>query len=374
MTSLRITGPVSIAHMQPSSLVFHREAKPRTKLPIPVWNGQNFAALHKGMDSYSPTPSEDFARLADLSLNLYTLENAWFVVGNGLDGMIVDADGQIIREPSCFTNPDVLGPERDLMAAGLPVFELDDVFVGFDGAWHNYFHWLCFALARSHVADALVPPGCQIVIPDYEPRPGGFHANYTKTNYEQSLQASGLADRLTKLPMGLYRARTLRFMWHQPRQPTEFLEIPAFYEVFASMRKKLSRRPDAPRRLLLSRAAAPSPRIGMDAARLVHAMCEARGFREVRFEDMDFNAQAQALFDADCIVAPHGAGLVNTLFGRDSLKVLELGTELDNNGSIRACFYQLATNRGQPYMVLNGSQGEINTATMTAALDMLCGA
>ena len=373
MTSLLISGRLSNAHMQSSSLVYHRSAKPRTKLPIPVTNGQDFSALHKGLDRYSATPTEDFAQLADLSLNMYTLENAWFAVGNGLDGMIVDSEGRMVEEPSCFCNPGVLGPEQDLMAAGLPVFELDDVFVGFDGAWNNYFHWLCFALARCHVANSLVPPECKIVIPEYEPRPGGFRPIYTKISHEQSLQASGLADRLTQLPMGLYRAKTLRFLWHLPRQPTEFLEIPAFYDLFSAMRKKLCRRPDAPRRLLLSRAAAPDPRIGVEAARLVHEMCEARGFSEVRFEQMDFNAQAQALFDADCIVAPHGAGLVNTLFGRDSLKVLELGTELDNDGSIRACFYQLATNRGQPYMVLNGTKGEINTDTMKCALDILCG-
>jgi len=373
VTNLRIIGEASNQHMVPSALVSHRPARPRTLMPREIWCGQDFAALHKGLNPHTPTPSADFATLADLRLHLYTLQNAWFVVGNGLDGTIVTADSRLVAEPSCFTDQRVAGPERDLMSFGLPVFELDDVFVGFDGAWNNYFHWLCYALARCHVANTVVPVSCQIVIPAYEPRPGGFRAAFSKATYEQSLQASGLADRLTRLPMGLYRARQLRFMWTLPRQPTEFLEVPAFDDMFATIRQQLHRRPDAPRRLLVSRAAAPNPRIDPEAARLVREMCIARGFTEIRFEEMDFNAQAQALYDADCIVAPHGAGLVNTLFGRNNLRVLELGSELDHDGSIRACFYQLTTNRGQTYMVLNGSQGEINPDAMTTALDMLCG-
>ena len=373
MTALKITNEASIAHMRPEFTVWHRPAQPRVKLPQAVWPGQDFTALAKGFDRYSATPSEDFTWHSDLRFDLYTLSNAAFVIGNGMDGLIVAADGSKIAEPSCFTDPAVSRVGLDLSGLGLPIHQLDDVFVGFDGAWHNYFHFLCYSLARCHAADPYLPASCQIAIPRYEARPGGFEMAYQERTYQQALELSGLADRLTQLPMGVYVCKSLRFMWSIPRQPTDFLDMPPFYHFFAKMRANLQYRPDAPRRLLLSRAKAHDPRIGAQAAALVQGMCLARGFTVMHFEDMDFRAQAEALYKAECIVAPHGAGLVNTLFGHDELRVLELATELDGDGSVRACFYQITVNRHQPYMILNGSQGEITEARLAQALTLLVG-
>ncbi len=371
---MRITGEVSVAHMATAATIYHRPAQPRTRLPQKIWPEQEFSALAKGFDRYSATPNRDFATLAPLGFHLYELKDAWFAVGNGVDGLILTANGEKVAEPSCFTDGAVTKVGADLATLGLPVRgDLDDAYVGFDGAWHNYFHFLCYALARCHAAEPCLPPGCQMVIPEYEERPGGFEIAYRQATYEQAIRLSGLAERLTRLPMGLYRAKTLRFLWSVPRQPTEFLEIPQFSHMFAGMRRHLRHRPDAPRRLLLSRAGARDPRIGQEAAELVQGMCLARGFTVMRFEEMDLIGQAEALFNADCIVAPHGAGLVNTLFGRDELRVLELGSELDGDGSLRACFYQTATNRGQPYMILNGTAGEIEPERLAMALEKLCG-
>lgn len=372
VTALHITFEASIAHMRPEFTIWHRPAQPRVKLPQPVWPGQSFAALAKGFDRYSATPSQDFAQLSDLQFHLFALPGAAFVIGNGVDGLIVRQDSNKIAEPACFTDSSVSKLGLDLTSLGLPIRYLDDIFVGFDGAWQNYFHFLCYSLARCNTVNPYLPQSCQIVIPRFEQRPGGFEMAYQESTYRQAIQLSGLAERLTQLPMGVYVCKTLRFMWSLPRQPTEFLDMPPFYHFFAQMRAKLRYQPEAPRRLLLSRANARDPRIGAEAAELVQAICLARGFTVVHFEDMDFLAQAEALYNADCIVAPHGAGLVNTLFGRDELKVLELATELDGDGSVRACFYQICANRGQPYMILNGSQGEINVERLTQALDFLC--
>jgi hypothetical protein len=143
--------------------------------------------------------------------------------------------------------------------------------------------------------------------------------------------------------------------------------------VFDTIRAGLVSDPASPRRLLVSRDGASDPRIGTQARDLVRSMCVARGFKIVEFEGMDLRSQAQALFNADCIVSPHGAGLANLSFGRSDLRVLELNTELDGDGSVRACFFQVATEGGQTYMTLNGSGGEIDTARLSAALDICCG-
>jgi hypothetical protein len=43
-------------------------------------------------------------------------------------------------------------------------------FIGLDGAWSNYLHWLCFAIAKSHIAARILRSDCAIVLPDYGDR------------------------------------------------------------------------------------------------------------------------------------------------------------------------------------------------------------
>jgi hypothetical protein len=345
----------------------------RARLPVPLWDGQDFSALHRGLDRYSSDPSADFQTLADFKLNLYTLSDAYFAIGTGVDGLILNADGAKIEEPSCFTDLRIVRDGFDLLSLGLPLYDLDEVFVGFDGAYKNYFHFLCFALARCHAALPHLPASCQIVMPRYEARPEGFTYGFRRGAYDQAIALSGMADRLSFLPAGIYRARTLRFLWTLPRQPTDFLEAPAFYDMFADIRSKLSYDDATPRRILLSRAATAEPRLRPETVRLVNGMCQEKGFTVLRFEDLDFIEQATLMYNADCIIAPHGAGLVNILFARDDLRILELGSELDGDGSVRASFYQMAANRGQPYRVLNDSRGEVNADTLSRALAFLRG-
>lgn len=372
MTRLIIGPPRSFRDISHSERIFHRPSAPRDVFPVPVWPTQNFTPLFKGYWTNVADPMAMAATKLELSLYLNTMTDAWFTIGNGGDGVVFDRDGGLVVEPSCFRNDALFQLGRDLTAEMTPVVELDDVFIGNDAAWGNYYHFLCYGLARCHLANQRLPSTCQLIMPDYQSRRGISNLAFSEAAYEQAFVLGGLTQRVTRLPPGLYHANTLRFLWTEPHAPTEILDVPEIHSYFDEVRAGLTRDPAAPRRLLLSRDGSSDPRIGAEASELVRTMCVARGFVIVRFEDMDFKAQAQALYNADCIVAPHGAGLINILFGRSDLKVLELNTELDGNGSIRACFFQIAASRGQPYMVLNGSRSEINSATLARALDICC--
>jgi hypothetical protein len=372
MTSLTVRGTRSFKDVSSSERVFHRQAGPRGVQPVPLWPGHDYTSLFKGYCSHVPDPAALAATRPELSLYLNTMQNAWFTIANGLDGVIFDHDGWLVGEPSCFHDSELTAPGRDLVAELGPVVELDDVFIGHDAAWGNYFHFLCYTAARCHMANKRVPSSCQLIIPDYRSRHGRSNLSYSEATYDQAFSLTGLADRVTRLPTGLYHANTLRFFWTEPHDPTQILDAPEFLLLFDDIRRSLTIDPRAPRRLLVSRDAAPDPRMGFEARDLVRRMCADRGFTIIRFEEMDLRAQAQALYNADCIVAPHGAGLINTLFGRSDLRVLELNTELDGNGSMRAWFFQLAALRDQTYMALNGSRGEIMPATLARALDICC--
>eukprot|EP01037_Dinobryon_pediforme_P011975 gene11974-12064_t len=372
ITSLRIQGVRSAPGIGSVERVFHRPREARLVTPRSIWHGQDFAALHKGYRRHAEDPTASFAERDELSLYLTTLDDAWFVIDNGIDGMVLDHNGWIINETAMFRHPDLSAPGRDLIAEMGPPIELDDVFVGNDAAWHNYFHFLYWGLARCYLAAKILPKACSIVMPDYVSRTEYSRIAYSQATYDQAFELSGLADRVLKLPVGLYHARHVRFFWTDPPEPTDSLEVPGFREMFAKIREGLVRDSEAPRRILLSRDASAEPRIGAEARDLVRSMCFARGFTVVKFEEMDLRAQANAVFSADCIVAPHGAGLGNVSFGDRNLRVLELNSELDNDGSTRACFFQIATEAGQTYLTLNASRGEITAANLASALDFCC--
>lgn len=373
MTPLVIQGVRSADGAGVAERQFHRPAAPRVIMPHAVWPGQDFAPLARGYRRYAADRVAEFAVLGELSLYLTTLEDAWFTIENGIDGMVLDRDGWIINETAMFRHDGLSATGRNLTAEIANVTELDDVFIGNDAAWHNYFHFMAYGVARCHMAAGLVPETCLLVMPDYTSRIHYSNLAYSQTTYDQAFALSGLTDRVTRLPVGLYHASKIRFFWTQPSEPPDILEVPAFQGLFEDIRRGLTHDPEAPRRLLVSRDGASDPRMGREVASLVRQMCIDRGFTVIRFEDMDLRAQAQAMFNADCIVAPHGAGLGNTLFGRSHLRILELNSELDGDGSIRACFFQTATERGQTYMVLNASRNEITPATLARALDICCG-
>lgn len=84
--------------------------------------------------------------------------------------------------------------------------------------------------------------------------------------------------------------------------------------------------PQRPRRrrnrIYISRRQAPGGRriLNEDAVR---SLLEARGFQVCLLETLDIAAQIELFYDAEVVVAPHGAGLTNTLFS-DSIDLVEL--------------------------------------------------
>src|SRR5476651_1708465 len=97
-------------------------------------------------------------------LDLFTIRNAFFAIGPAHEAMVFTAAGEGVREACMFS-----APARQSVTS-LRIGEIDDtaigdVFLGFDGAWNNWFHWICFALAKSAIAARLLSPGCRIVLP-----------------------------------------------------------------------------------------------------------------------------------------------------------------------------------------------------------------
>lgn len=75
---------------------------------------------------------------------------------------------------------------------------------------------------------------------------------------------------------------------------------------------------------------------------------EARGFERIFMEDLDFDAQVDLMRRAECLVAPHGAGLTNMMFCAEGTKIVEIASL----GFPNPNFYALAAAMGLSYHLL----------------------
>jgi len=118
------------------------------------------------------------------------------------------------------------------------------------------------------------------------------------------------------------------------------------------------------RRLFISRERAWRRRIRNHAA--VTAALRDYGFESIVMEDLHPREQIEALYDAEAVVAPHGAGLTNLLFGR-ALRVLELFPSEE----IAPHYAYLAAALGHRYEYLLGPDSSLNPETFTVDVTAL---
>jgi len=96
------------------------------------------------------------------------------------------------------------------------------------------------------------------------------------------------------------------------------------------------------RRLFISRKDAPTRQLVNEAELIEHLA--PLGFESVELASMSPEAQIELFYDAETVVAPHGAGLANLLFSIDTC-VLELYPAR----AVRPCYYFLSEALGHCY-------------------------
>nr|WP_321985949.1 glycosyltransferase family 61 protein [uncultured Lichenicoccus sp.] len=348
-------------------------SQPRRSLASPAlaYPGQDLCALMGGIRGASVQDRDGALESPPLQLRLYTIENGHFFIGHGLDGTILAEDGRPIHQTAAFRGLKQAGEAPETVLDLPEASQLEEVFVGFDGAWRNYFHWMCFSLTKAFLAARHLEPSVMIAIPDYRvaARSGGI--SYGETTWQQSLEFSGLAGRVTSLPPGLYRARRLHFFWTEPGAPTDIMYLDAFTGVFDHMRVHAIPTSHAFDNIHLARSGGVSSRIGEDINGIVSAVLDRHGFRTVNFEGIDLLQQISIVAGATRLVSPHGAGLTNILFHAGGLRVLELNRALDGSQSFRPWFYVASAVRRHRYVTLDslGGLDERQVEQAVSALD-----
>jgi hypothetical protein len=329
------------------------------------------------------TAIDDVICVPPSKLHMTSLENASFVIGNGLDGFVF-TDECYVDETGLFSygsKPSGFDPNE--IAVGVSKETLEEVFIGFDCGWGNYFHWICFAIAKSYLANRILPSSCDIIMPDYSDRvrngapSHGWRLKFTEKVWRESLELAGLADRVRHLPKGVYRAKVVHLFWCQPNSPTSLFSIDVFYRIFQELRAKLRvNASEGGERIFISRRLARDSRINAGEQRIIEEELVKRDFAIVQLESMSFLEQARMFNKAEIVVGAHGAGLTNILFGSERLRILELNRRLERPAGmgsprLRPWFYLLAAQRNLSYSFIDGTHEGFSVKRVLSGVDHL---
>ena len=219
----------------------------------------------------------------------------------------------------------------------------------------NYHHWVINCLSRLWWTDQypelhdvpLIVPGQ--LLP--------FH--------RQSLTAMGVdAERILPMDGGSWQIERLLFPANGDFWPNQLRWIRnRLYEHFGI------RESTGTRLLYLSRTDATSRRI-VNERQIIETL-SARGFEVLQLSGMSLEEQVQIFSQAKMVVAPHGSGLTNVLFGAPNLSVVELHPR----DEVNHVFWVLASAMQQKYAFLSGPRTnshrdfEIDPADLDTLID-----
>jgi capsular polysaccharide biosynthesis protein len=174
----------------------------------------------------------------------------------------------------------------------------------------NYYHFLYDSIARLGVLETTGPDVAvdAYVVP---------HA----TRYQrQLLELAGIDGSLIQPERGLTVVADRLLV---PSNPNWALQAPPDSVAWLRERLRPSRSSGSPRRLYLTRGAAPHSRRYCEEDELMPEL-ERRGFLRLDPGTLSVQEQIDTFAEAEVIVAPHGAGLTNVTFSPPDVRVLEM--------------------------------------------------
>lgn len=299
-------------------------------------------------------------------LKLFTIKDAYFAVFPGLDGVIFNSDGIIVEEPSCFFNK---GQLPHLFSHAEIKKPLENVFVGFDAACHNYYHWLLYAISKTQLANAMLPSDTILALPSHRSLFENRYCVYSQETYTQILNATALADRVTFLDYGIYPVKNLQFFWQKPIMPELYLTFEEVHYFFDQI--SVEPDPSLPEYFYISREQNSNARINTEEQQIIDSVLEDKSISKIYLEKMDFLTQVRLFRRAKLVISPHGAGLANMVFAPKNVALLELNRKLGNARHLRNCFYLITLARQQRYSCLNLSNIVLTKDVFSNAINQL---
>ena len=323
------------------------------RAPQPTAWCKGFADARE-MIFYDPqlNSADDYSELPNLRWTVTPESKLFYIQGArvlGTEGTVISPDNRVFRE---FTFPP-LGSgwlnHSCFKRRRIPAIkELNGWYATVTYPTSQfYFHWMLDSLPRMRLlADyidlldgVIVPEGRMVV-------------------HEQSLGVLGISpDKLIPVgPNSHYRVRHLfvpkYFAFYNPPDWLNQWFKQAFLTGAESTTSK-----QTGKRIYISRADAGHRRVTNEME--VIAFLQSLDFESFTLTDMPFLDQARLFFEADIVVAPHGAALANLVFCRPGARLLEIFTPT----WMPPCFYALARAGRLKYAYMVAEEWDVSIPT-----------
>jgi hypothetical protein len=203
----------------------------------------------------------------------------------------------------------------------------------------GYYHWFKDVLCTLHEVLELIPKDTLFLLPAHAVRKcneGNF--------YIKSLAALGI-DRERVLEFDGSESWILENLWWQPPAVHPDDQTPGALRwmgkcVSDAVKVSLSAKP---KRIYISRKI-PFARVLVNENDLLPGLQEM-GFQICLLEEMPFEEQVRLFRNAEVVLAPHGAGLINLIFSKPGTRVVEILAR----GHERRCYWTLCEELGHDY-------------------------
>ena len=215
-------------------------------------------------------------------------------------------------------------------------------FIGFNGAWRNYAHWMqeCLPkiIAWKRLRFQLGRP--TLVVPRVPA--GSFQA--------ETLRLLGIgSEDVAAVSAGEVLALEATYLcsenelWSIPS-----LVVDAAAELVSAAQEKEPPQARSGDRIYIHREVQARPLANLG---VITPVLERNGFSVVSFEDLPLSTQIATMGEARYVLGEHGAGLANVLFCRPGARVLELF----NPASVQPAFWSISSACGHEYGYVVGA-------------------
>ena len=331
--------------------------------PVSYYPEQDLASLYKHIPRYE-------TEIPSCLLRIGVVEDATILVHPGYDGVLIDRYGRALLETCYYSNIIRTSARSGVIEVDALETELDSLFTSFDSTWFIYYHWLCFAIGPAAMMRTLHPT-VPIGIPSYDDQNRLHPVSYSRDVYEQSLEMLGLQGRILKLRPGVYRVKKAYVPFVENGQNTDITAHPYFIRSLRQVAEQVAGRTKSRRIFVSRRLQGANARLSSDEDAMFERVAAQYGFEQVLLEQLTFADQVRLFGESEAVIAPHGGGLANVLFSPPGLKLVELSSELDGNGSLRPWFYVIAEGAGHHYALLNRNNGDFVADRLAACLEAL---
>lgn len=352
-------APISVMDLTDRRTIARGREPDPERVIQPSFNGQDPTALLKQVPHRGTTLPP--------RLDIITIPRGYVWFGPGVDGIALTAEGRPVAETAMFARGDATVSEARLREA---IDVAEDWVTVVDCGWDNHYHLLTLAMPKLPFARRHLPEAA-LVLPARRPTPA---ADGRPAMLDQLLALDPDGGRIRPVADGLYRPRNLHLIWPNHSQAAALHLHDETFAYFDTLAQAASAAParGGPQRIFIERVR-DTRLLDPYAIRSLDRLLAAHGFEKVRLEQLDMAGQIRLFAGATHVVAAHGAGLSNIVFGSRRLRVLELNLDLDGGGTLRPWFLLLAAGRGQHYQYLNASACELADLTLGLAFDRLMG-